>query len=377
MAPRPDAEPVMTDPRDVGIDPAGLERAVDLATAHGAAYQLCVRRDGRLVLDRSSGCSPTDLFWIFSAGKPYTSVLVLALAEHGAVSLDDPVARWWPEFARHGKGDITIRHVLQHRSGLPTAGSLLGDALVISDWDRSVHRIAHARPRWPAGAVPAYQILTFGFILGEVVRRATGVPVQDLLRTEILDPLGAADTYLGLPADQWSRHVPLRIRGPLGLPVQHVLNRRSTREAVIPSAGVSTTARDLATFYDMLLHDGRANGRAILRPETVQLLRTPSSDGEVDRYAGFEMRWAHGIQLGGGGTAADPRGSLGRLANPRAFGQNGSGCCLGWADPDLRLVVTYLTNRFDGRRSGADHQVAVGRAVIDACGPLAVAPGPA
>jgi CubicO group peptidase (beta-lactamase class C family) len=152
--------------------------------------------------------------------------------------------------------------------------------------------------------------------------------------------------------------------------VQRVLNRRSTRAAVIPSAGISTTARDLATFYDMLVHDGRAGDSSILRPETVTLAGIPSSEGEVDRYARFEMRWAQGFQLGGGGASADARGSIGRLANPRTFGQNGSSCCIGWADPDQRLVLTYLTDRFVGRRAGSDHQVAVADAVINACGPL-------
>jgi len=244
------------------VDPLPLERAWDLVVQRGAPAQLCVIHDGNVVLDRSYRCEPDALFWIFSAGKPYTAMLVHLLAERGELALDDPVSRWWPEFAQHGKGGITIRHVLQHRAGLPTAGSFLGDALAIADWDRSVRRIERAHPRWPAGEVPAYEILTFGFILGELVRRVTGVPVAELLRTEILEPLGVGDTYLGLPDSAWSRHVPLRIRGPLGLPAQVVLNQQRTRRAVIPSAGISTTARDLAAFYDMLLNDGRVRGAA-------------------------------------------------------------------------------------------------------------------
>ena len=360
-----------------GMDPVPLERAWDVVIARGAPAQLCVIRDGRVVLDRAYRCEPDALFWIFSAGKPYTAMLVHLLAERGELSLDDPVARWWPEFAQHGKGGITVRHVLQHRAGLPTAGSFLGDALAIADWDRSVRRIEQAHPRWPAGEVPAYEILTFGFILGELVRRVTGVPVAELLRTEILEPLGVHDTYLGLPDAAWPRHVPLRIRGPQGLPAQVVLNRQRTRRAVIPSAGISTTARDLGAFYDMLLNDGRVRlavsageptGTVILQPETVAAARVATSHDEVDRFAGFAMRWSQGFQLGGDGNPADLRGSLGRLNLPRAFGHNGSSCCIGWADPDSGTAFAYVTNRFDGRRAGADHQLALAGAVLEACG---------
>lgn len=354
--------------------PDAGSRVVDLVQGRGGAAQLCVIRDDAVVLDLSVGCAPSSLFWTFSAGKPYTALLVHLLAERGTLRLDDPVARSWPAFARHGKGDVTIRHVLQHRSGLPTAGSTLGDALAIADWDRSVRRIEDARLRWPAGAVPAYQLLTFGFILGEVVRRVTGVPVADLLRTEILDPLGVHDTFLGLTDDAWPRRVPLEVRvalggrDPLGAAVQRFLNRRETRQAVIPSAGVSTTARDLAELYAMLLRGGVARGdrgpARILTPATIDLARTPSSDGEVDRYARFPMRWSQGFQLGGDGSTPDALWTMGRMSSPRAFGHNGTNCCLGWADPDRRLAVAYLTNRITGRRADVGHQTAVAEAVL-------------
>ena len=106
-----------------GFDPAALTRALALAEAHGASAQLCVLHDGRVALDRSVRCRPDDLFWIFSASKPFVALLVHRLAEQGAVSLDDPVAAHWPEFVLRGKQSITIRHVLQHRSGLPVARS--------------------------------------------------------------------------------------------------------------------------------------------------------------------------------------------------------------------------------------------------------------
>jgi CubicO group peptidase (beta-lactamase class C family) len=316
---------------------------------------------GEVVLDRAFGCAPTSLFWIFSAGKPYPAILIHLLAERGQLDLDAPVAAYWPEFARYGKENITVRHVLQHRSGMSTAGSTAGDILAMADWNRSVRRIENARPRWPAGAVPAYQFLAYGFILGELVHRVTGRPIDRVLRTELLDPLGVRDTYLGLPGDQWSRRVPLR--GPVGT----VVNRRSTRSAVIPAAGISTTARDLAAFYLMLLR----GGAGILSPATIEQARTPSSDDEIDRYVKLPIRWSQGFQLGGPRAPVSP---LGRLSSPRTFGHNGSNCCIAWADPDRDLVYAYVTNRLTTRAADVRHQATLADTVIQASGGRSTTP---
>lgn len=96
--------------------PAGLGGAVRLVRARGCAAQLCVIHDGRVLLDQAFGCGADSLFWLFSASKPVVALAVHLLAERGLISLDDAVARYWPQFARHGKGAITIRHVLQHRA---------------------------------------------------------------------------------------------------------------------------------------------------------------------------------------------------------------------------------------------------------------------
>jgi CubicO group peptidase (beta-lactamase class C family) len=354
-------------PAEVGCDDAGLARVLELARARGATAQLCVIRDGRVVLDRVIGCAPEALFWTFSASKPFVAMLVHLLAERGELSLDEPVATYWPEFGRHGKAGITVRHVLQHRSGVPVARSALGDALAMTSWNRSVHRIERARPRWPAGQAPGYQFLCYGFILGELVQRVTGVPVRDLLGTELLTPLGLRDTYLGLPDDVWSRRVPLRMTGPRGRIAQTYLNLRSTRRAVIPAAGVSTTARDLAAFYLVLMDGGERDGVRVLRPETIAQARTPSSDGEVDRYAGFQIRWSQGFQLGGPGSDPHVIRPMGRMTSPETFGHNGSNCCLAWADPTRQLVFVYLNNLLTTRREDARHQSAVSDAVVAAC----------
>ncbi|MEW9531990.1 serine hydrolase domain-containing protein [Microbispora sp. NPDC049125] len=354
-------------PEALGMDQAGLSRVVGLVEARGAKAQLCVLRDGAVVLDRAFGCEPTSLFWIFSAGKPYTAMLVHLLSQRGRLSLDAPVATYWPEFGRHGKDRITIRHVLQHRSGLPSGGTLFGDLLAMTDWRRSVRRIQNARPRWPAGQVPAYQPLAYGFVLGELVRRVTGSPIERLLALELLAPLRSGDTYLGLPDAEWPRHVPIRAGGPAGVGVETVLNRRSTRRAVIPAAGVSTTARDLAAFYLMLLRGGSADGVRLLEPATVELARTPTSEGEIDRTVKVPIRWSHGFQLGGPRPGWPAPGPMGARASRRTFGHNGSGCCIAWADPERGLVVAYLTNRLTTRSADVRHQTNVADALLAAC----------
>lgn len=355
------------DPASVGIDPAGLQQAVDLASSRDAATQLLVVRHGTVVLNRCFRCGPTSLFWIFSASKPYTAVLVHLLAQQGRIRLDAPVCRYWPRFARHGKDDITVRHVLQHRSGLADAGHFLGDLLAMTSWQRTIRRIERARPRWPAGAVPAYQPLIFGFILGELVQRVTGAPVQDALRAELLEPLRATDTYLGLPNDQWLRRVPMHASGPLQRCARTLVDRRGVRGAVVPAAGICTTAYDLATFYLMLLGEGTIHGARIMEASTIRTALTPSSDGELDRRQRTSIRWSQGFQLGGPRPEPTAVNPLGRLSSPRAFGHVGSNCCTAWADPDRQLVVAYLTNRVSAREAGLRHLADVADAVVRSC----------
>ncbi len=356
------------DPAELGVDRLKLARVMELVEARGAAAQLCVIFRGKVLLDRTFGCGADSLFWIFSACKPYTALLVHMLAERGQLSLDDRISDYWPEFGRHGKDRITIRHILQHRSGLFSARISFGDALAMANWGRAIRRIEDARPKWPPGVAPAYQALPYGFILGELLHRITGYPIQELLTAELLEPLRARDTYLGLPDSCWPRHVPISARGLPGLIPQALLNRQATRRAVIPSAGMSTTARELATFYLMLLRGGSMHGKQLLNAATIEQARTPSSDGELDRCMKTPVRWSQGFQLGGPRPAPHPAGSFGSLSSRRTFGHNGSNCCIGWADPDLNLVLAYLTNRMNGRRPDRAHQAAVADALLAACG---------
>jgi CubicO group peptidase (beta-lactamase class C family) len=353
-------------PRQAGVRERGLARALELVRARGATAQLCVLRDGQVVLDRAIGCPPDALFWLFSASKPFVALLVHLLSERGELSLDEFVARYWPEFGRAGKAGITVRQVLQHRSGLPVARSRALDALAMTDWQRSVQHIEQASPSWPPGQVPAYHYISYGFILGELVRRVSGIGLTEFLEAEFLLPLGLRDTHLGLPSELWTRHVPIRGRGLAGLVSQAFVNRRQTREAVIPAAGVSTTARDLARFYQALLRGGELDGVRVLQAATVEEARRPSSDGETDRFLLLPMRWSQGFQLGGR-SPGGATGPMGRLSSWLTFGHNGSNCCIAWADPDRDLVVAYLTDILSVGPEGAHHQADVSDAIIAAC----------
>lgn len=358
-------------PESVDMDPASLGRALDLVASRRAVARLCVVRHGRIVLNRSFGCESDALFLVFSAGKPLVTMLAHLLAERGELDLDDPVAKHWPEYGRHGKGAITVRHVLQHRAGVPTARrSLLGDALAMTDWERSVRNARRARPRWDAGGAPGYHVLTYGFILGELIRRITGVEVPEFLRRELLDPLGMHDTFLGLPSGQWARRVPVRATNTTALPRSLAFNSRAVRTGVIPAANVSTTATDLARFYRAMLNGGELDGIKVLRPETIAAARRPSSDGERDRVLDRPVRWSQGFQLGGADYRADsvPRNQpLGNTSSRNAFGHNGSNVCNAWADPDRDLVFVYLTNLLSPRVTSAHHQSQVSDAVLAAC----------
>lgn len=356
-------------PQDAGFDPGGIAHVLDLVQRPGARAQVCVRRGGKVVLDRALGCGPDALFLLFSAGKPFVAVLTHVLAQQGVLDLDDPVCTYWPAFAAAGKDGVTIRQVLQHRAGLPVARSLVADAMSATSWRRSTRALERAAPRWPPGTVPAYHILSYGFILGEVARRATGQDLPSALRTHLLEPLGLHDTYPGLPDREWFRHVAVTGAGPARLRAA-VFNRRRVRAAVIPAATVSSTARDLARFYQALADARGPDGGGFLHPATVRAATCPSSDGETDRFLHLPIRWSQGFQLGGpAGRPEDAPGRhrpLGRRSDPEAFGHNGSNCCLGWADPRRRIVVAYLTDRLESRLDGSAHFEQVSDAVLAA-----------
>jgi CubicO group peptidase (beta-lactamase class C family) len=348
---------------------AALRCAAERLGRHGAAGQLVVLRRGRVVLDRAIGADPRALFIVYSCSKPYVALLAHLLTERGQLSLDEPVAARWPRFGRHGKGGITARHVLTHRAGVPDDHALWG-LLTAPSWAASVWRMEELRPHWPPDEVTAYHALTYGWILGELVRRAGGVPVQRLLREALLEPLGLHDTFLGLPDREWGRAVPMvPAGGRVELGNALVFNRRRYRRAVAPAATVSATARDLARLFEMLRLGGSLHGTRVLAPETVAEARRPALPApELDRALGRTTRWAHGFHLGGVGSPADLGRFMGDLGRPEAFGCIGADCCTAWADPGRELVFAYVTSLLLPSPAGIVHHGLVADCVLRACG---------
>ena len=347
-----------------------LTRAKELVERRPGAAQLCVLRHGETVLDLSLRCEPDSLFLLWSTGKPFVTMAVHLLAERGLLDLDDPIHRHWPGYERHGKEAVTIRHVLRHRSGVPlSTGSVLRDALAMSDWDRSVRAAENARPKWPVDQVNAYHILSYGFILGELIRRVDGRPIERFLREEIFDPTGLRDTHLGLTPDLRPRRVklqapPLNVRRP-SLADRWKLahfERHASADQVIPAANVHSTARDIAKFYQLLLDEGEnpsgrsTNGAPIFAPKTISEARRPAlpdsqatAAAEPDRVIGHAVRWSQGLQLGWGAQPVTTAHPFGTTAGRDVFGHNGSNYCAAWGDPRHGLVFAYLTNLIDPR----------------------------
>jgi CubicO group peptidase (beta-lactamase class C family) len=354
---------------DRSLVEAAARCARDRLSSRGAAGQLVVLRRGRAVLDRSYGAGPAGLFLIYSCSKPYAALAVHLLAERGRLSLDEPIATWWPEFGRRGKGAITARHVLTHRAGVPDDFAVWTLATA-TDWSASVRRMEALVPRWPAGEVTAYHTLTYGWILGELVRRASGQRVEALLRESLLEPIGLRDTFLGLPPSEWPRAVPMVPAGSrTELANALVFNRRRYRQAVVPAATVTSTGRDVARFFEMLRLGGELDGVRVLRPETIAEARRPATDGpDMDRTLGRPVRWAHGFHLGGVRSPADLARFMGDLSAPEGFGAIGSDCCTAWVDPTRELVLVYLTSMLLPAGTGILHHGLVADCVLRACG---------
>ncbi|MFI5734238.1 serine hydrolase domain-containing protein [Kribbella sp. NPDC051587] len=309
------------EPREVGLDAARLRTAIEQVQTRRGVAQLCVIRDGRVVVDQSFGCEPDALFWLFSASKPYVAILVHQLVESGALHLDDEVAAYWPEFTGEGKDGVTVRDVLYYRS----AGPQRYELRAMADWAKSVRRIEAEPLQYPISS------LAYGFILAEVIQRITRHPIQVVLQEAVLGPLALTDTHLGLPPQLWGKHVPVKS--------DRLVNRRSTREAVVPGEGVSATARDLAALYQMLLNNGIGTAGRVLRPESVAAVFVPTIDA-----------------------------AFGQLSSPRTFGHNGSNCCVGWADPDRQLAYAYLTDRLGRGPAEQAHHAAVADRILAAAG---------
>jgi CubicO group peptidase (beta-lactamase class C family) len=313
------------------------------------------------------------LVGVFSVGKAMVALCVLLLVERREIELDQPVARYWPEFAAAGKGGITVRTLLSHRAGLPAVRRPLA-ASTIYDWAAMVDALAGEEPWWRPGTTHGYHVNTLGFLAGELVRRVTGAGLGEFFRREVAGPLEAdfhfglaeredartADYLFGGEAQEFTEgveeqriHTPDEARdfllsrvylNPPELSGIGTVNTRAWRAAQIPSANAHATAWSITRIYGAL--------GALLGPATLAAAIAPHSEG-MDFVLGRPSRFGLGFQL------TQPERPLG--PSPRSFGHFGAGGSLAFADPDAQLAFAYVMNRSGPRRQNPRN-----RALIDA-----------
>ncbi|WP_229113694.1 serine hydrolase domain-containing protein [Halapricum desulfuricans] len=338
---------------------AEFDRQLAVGLHHGA--QLAVYVDGELVVDFAGGTTGPEgeettsetRHLLFSCTKPYAGVGLHQLIEDGTAEYDDPVVQHWPGFADPDtrKADITIRHVLSHTAGIPY-GELDEQAEKWSDWDAVVQAMEDIEPVFEPGEQPAYHTFNYGWLVGELIRRLSGQPVEEYVAENVFDPLGMERTSIGLAADEDDDVATLtgfeafdRCRDPgegLGVPASEsaaAFNDEGVRRAVVPAATGIGTARDTARFYAAMANGGELDGTRLLEETTVaEATRTHAetdSDGTLSRPARY------GLGFWTGGLANDMFGSLSR---ERMFGHAGLGSVFGWADPELNVGFAYVTN---------------------------------
>jgi CubicO group peptidase (beta-lactamase class C family) len=378
-----------------GFEPVAAELARQLRKSVGGAA-LCAYHRGRCVVDlwggvrdESGAAWERDTMCVsYSTSKGVISTALHILADRKLIDYDAPVARYWPEFAQAGKERITVRDVMSHRSGLFNIRDLIDDARRMLDWNHMVAALAAARPAViPAGAT-AYQALTYGFLVGELIRRVSGREVCEFLADEVAAPLGLDGLFIGVPADQLYRAARLigtvarkpqadreaargsservrmarffqavqRVLRAVGHPVDFdraasALAPRGISSvdfssdevlaACIPAANGAFTARALARMYAALAGGGQLEGVRIMSAETLARASEIQSRG-YDQITVFKMYWRLGYHRVGSFRGV-PRQAFGH------FGWGGSG---GWADPSRDLSCGYIVNTGSGTPIG-------------------------
>ncbi len=295
---------------------------------------------------------------VYSTTKGLTALCALRLVDQGRLDLDAPVAKYWPEFAQAGKETLPVRWLLSHRAGLPTVSQPLAPDAVY-DWPAMTAALAAQEPFWVPGTKHGYHAVTYGWLVGEVVRRITGKSLGSYFRDEIARPLGV-DAHIGLRAEEEGRCVDfippppptpedmtmfaeilkdlngLLARVFLNPPIAiAAVNSREWRAAEIPAANGHTNARALARLYGALACGGSLAGVRVIGARALELAWTEQSDG-LDAVVPLHTRVAHGFMLS---TPAEHMGP-----NPRAFGHGGMGGSMGFADPDARIGFGYTMN---------------------------------
>ena len=360
----------------VGADSKGLELAWKAATrlyrsGIHPAIQLCVRRNGQVVLDRAigyaRGAGPKDgpdteklevstetPFNIFSASKAITAMAIHLLDQRHLVHLEDPVCDYIPHFGTHGKQWITIRHLLTHRAGIPNLPPEAIDLDLLSRPSEIIDILCESEVSWRPGRRLGYHAITGGFLLGEVVRRVTGMSIRAFLDRELRGPLRFKGLNYGVPRARldeiaWNYFTGPPVLPPVSLALQRLLgvDLHTTVElsndprfalGIIPAGNVFASANELSRFYQLLLTGGELDGIRIFDSRTVRRATAEQSYREFDLTLGIPLRYGMGFMLGG--RWLSPYGP----DTQHAFGHLGFTNILGWADPERGIAAALMTS---------------------------------
>lgn len=334
---------------------------------------LCLRRQGHVVINRAIGHShgngppgndmdppdgekvlmtPDTPACQYSASKAVTAMMIHLLAESGEIALTDPVMRYIPEFALHGKQRISILNVISHHGGFPSppAGT---DPEILFDHEGFVDMICGLRPASGDGSSMAYHAVTGGTILGEIVQRVTGASIREFLEKKVKQPLGfryfnygvededidrvATDYATGLPLFFPLSAIAKRALSVTWDDVVRIANQPRFLKIIVPAANLVATADEMSQFYQMLLNGGELNGTRIFKPETVHQAVSPAAGMWFDGTLVIPMRYSAGLMLG-----ASPVGIWGPYSES-AYGHIGFINIFCWADPAREISVSLQT----------------------------------
>ena len=350
-------------PRTLQALEDGIRTGLHLGAQLYASVNGEVVADGALGEDRPGvPLTPDHLMLWLSSTKPVAAVAIARIWERGRLELDDPVARHIPEFAANGKDRITLRHLLTHTAGI----RMLDTGWPRDPWEAIVARICAMKPepRWVPGEKAGYNQASSWFVLGEVVRRLDGRPFDRYVREEIFEPLGMADSWVGMPRD---RYLSYREAGRIGAmwnmekspPEPHGWDSEERCTSVHPGGNGYGPLRELGRFYEMLL----ARGGQILSPQSVEALTSRHRVGMMDSTFKHVMDWGLGFIPNSAiyGAETVPY-AYGHHASRRAFGHSGYRSSVAFADPERGLAVALA---FNGTPSNDAHERRI-RTVLDA-----------
>ncbi len=312
---------------------------------------------------------------VWSTTKTATSLAALMLVDRGDLDVDAPVARYWPEFAAAGKQHVLVRHLLSHTSGV----SGLDQPAVpedLYDWDKSTARYAAQAPWWPPGSASGYHALNFGHLIGEVLRRITGIPLKQFVAEEIAGPLGA-DFQIGAAEHDWDRiadvvpppPLPLDFSalGPDSITVKTFTgpyieateaNTPAWRRADLGAVNGHGNARSVARVLSVISRGGEVDGVRLIRPETVELIFREQADG-TDLVLGVPLRFGIGYGL-------PQHETIPYIPDGKVCFWGGWGGSVIIMDVGRRMTISYIMNKMGPGIIGSDRAERYVRAIYAA-----------